>query len=157
MHRSSKKILGAFEKMQFLSFLCTFCQTIKLVLDQSVWNFGSIPKIFRTSYYMICFISTDCCRVGGPHIMCRFDPKRQFLPKQTFGFLWPSTGVVSSKNMLQYVRTSAGFPTRPYLACSNTPKHGKYSIWGAYFSALNVIEWGIPEKILQNAVQSHWF
>ena len=30
----------------------------------------------------------------------------------------------------------------------------KYAIWDTYFSALNLVEWGIPEKIKQNAVQS---
>ena len=30
----------------------------------------------------------------------------------------------------------------------------KYGIWDTYFSALNLVEWGIPEKIKQNAVQS---
>ena len=42
--------------------------------------------------------------------------------------------------------------TRP-----NTANHTKYGIWGAHLSALNMVEWGIPEKILQNAVQSRRF
>ena len=37
------------------------------------------------------------------------------------------------------------------------PKYTKYSISGAYLSVLNMVEWGIPEKILQNAVQLRWF
>ena len=28
--------------------------------------------------------------------------------------------------------------------------------WGAYLSAWNIVKWGIPETILQNAVQTHW-
>ena len=28
--------------------------------------------------------------------------------------------------------------------------------WGAYLSASNVVKWGIPEKILQNAVQARF-
>ena len=28
---------------------------------------------------------------------------------------------------------------------------------GAYLTALNMVDWGIPEKILRNAVQSRWF
>ena len=39
--------------------------------------------------------------------------------------------------------------TRPIKA-----KYTKYGIWGVYLSVLNMVEWGIPEKILQNAVQS---
>ena len=38
----------------------------------------------------------------------------------------------------------------------------KYAIWDTYFSALNLVEWGIPglgipEEMLQNAAQTHWF
>ena len=32
------------------------------------------------------------------------------------------------------------------------PKYAKY----AYFGARNMVKWGVPEKILQNAVQTHW-
>ena len=35
-------------------------------------------------------------------------------------------------------------------------KYAKYGIWGAYSSAQNMVEWGIPEKTSQNAVQMHW-
>ena len=34
---------------------------------------------------------------------------------------------------------------RPYFAYS-----------GAYLSAPNMVEWGVPEKILQNAVETRW-
>ena len=37
-----------------------------------------------------------------------------------------------------------------------TAKYAKYAVWGAYLSTLHIIEWGIPEKILQNAVQTHF-
>ena len=33
-------------------------------------------------------------------------------------------------------------------------RYTKYGIWGAYLSALSMVEWGIPENILQNAVQT---
>ena len=29
----------------------------------------------------------------------------------------------------------------------------KYGIWDAFLSALDMVKWGIPEKILQNIVQ----
>ena len=35
-------------------------------------------------------------------------------------------------------------------------KYAKYGIWGAYSSAQNMVEWGVPEKTSQNAVQMHW-
>ena len=34
-------------------------------------------------------------------------------------------------------------------------KYTKYSIWDVYLSMPNIVEWGIPEKILQNPVQSN--
>ena len=38
---------------------------------------------------------------------------------------------------------------RPYFAYS-----GAY--FCAYLSAPIMVEWGVPEKILQNAVETHW-
>ena len=32
----------------------------------------------------------------------------------------------------------------------------KYAYLGAYFAAPNMVKWGVPEKILQNAVQTRW-
>ena len=29
-------------------------------------------------------------------------------------------------------------------------------IFGAYFGAPSMVKWGVPEKILQNAVQTRW-
>ena len=37
------------------------------------------------------------------------------------------------------------------------PKYANYGIWGAYLGAPNMVKWGVPEKILQNAVQTRWF
>ena len=37
-----------------------------------------------------------------------------------------------------------------------SPKYAKYGqicIFGTYFGATNMVQWGVPEKILQNAVQ----
>ena len=39
------------------------------------------------------------------------------------------------------------------IECPNTAEYG---IWGAYWSALNMVKWGIPEDILHNAVQTCW-
>ena len=36
------------------------------------------------------------------------------------------------------------------------PKYAKYGIWGAYAGAPNMVKWGVPGKILQNAVQARW-
>ena len=33
-------------------------------------------------------------------------------------------------------------------------KYGKICIFGAYLGAPNMVKWGVPEKILQNAVQT---
>ena len=35
-------------------------------------------------------------------------------------------------------------------------KYAKYAYLGTYLGAQNMVEWGIPEKILQNAVQTRW-
>ena len=35
-------------------------------------------------------------------------------------------------------------------------KYGQVCIFGIYFDAPNVVKWGVPEKILQNAVQTRW-
>ena len=32
----------------------------------------------------------------------------------------------------------------------------KYAYLGAYLGAPNMVKWGVPEKILQNAVQTRW-
>ena len=34
----------------------------------------------------------------------------------------------------------------------NMAKYAKYGIWGAYAGAPNMVKWGVPGKILQNAV-----
>ena len=39
---------------------------------------------------------------------------------------------------------------------SNMPNMAKYAYLGAYLGAQNMVKWGIPEKILQNAVQTRW-
>ena len=36
----------------------------------------------------------------------------------------------------------------------NLPNMAKYGIWPVYLGEPNMIEWGIPEQILQNAVQT---
>ena len=38
----------------------------------------------------------------------------------------------------------------------NMAKYAKYAYLGTYLGAQNMVEWGIPEKILQNAVQTRW-
>ena len=35
-------------------------------------------------------------------------------------------------------------------------KYGQICIFGAYLGAPNMVKWGVPEKILQNAVQRRW-
>ena len=35
-------------------------------------------------------------------------------------------------------------------------KYAKYAYLGAYLGAPNIVKWGVPEKILQNAVQTRW-
>ena len=32
----------------------------------------------------------------------------------------------------------------------------KYAYLGAYLGTSNMVKWGVPEKILQNAVQTRW-
>ena len=38
----------------------------------------------------------------------------------------------------------------------NMAKYAKYAYLGAYLGARNMVKWGVPENILQNAVQTHW-
>ena len=38
----------------------------------------------------------------------------------------------------------------------NMAKYAKYAYLGTYLGAQNMVKWGIPEKILQNAVQTCW-
>ena len=38
----------------------------------------------------------------------------------------------------------------------NMAKYAKYAYLGTYLGAQNMVKWGIPEKILQNAVQTRW-
>ena len=40
--------------------------------------------------------------------------------------------------------------------CQIQPIMAKYGIWRAYLGEPNMVKWGIPEKILQNAVQTRW-
>ena len=66
---------------------------------------------------------------------------------------WPKINATE----LHFARSFQGYPTRPYLAHSNTrPKYRIWSYLGVYLSAPKMIKWGIPEKILQNAVQMCW-
>ena len=37
----------------------------------------------------------------------------------------------------------------------NMAKYAKYGIWGPYLGVLNMVKWGVPRKILQNAVQTN--
>ena len=39
---------------------------------------------------------------------------------------------------------------------TNMAKYAKYAYLGTYMGAQNMVKWGIPEKILQNAVQTLW-
>ena len=55
------------------------------------------------------------------------------------------------------------FSGTPHLTIFGAPnyapeyaKYGQICIFGAYESAPNMVKWGVPEKILQNAVQTHW-
>ena len=34
------------------------------------------------------------------------------------------------------------------------PNMAEYAFFGAYLAAPNMVKWGVPEKILQNAVQT---
>ena len=36
----------------------------------------------------------------------------------------------------------------------SAPKYARYDIGGAYLGVPNMFKWGVPEKILQNAVQT---
>ena len=45
-----------------------------------------------------------------------------------------------------------GWMDTPY----NMAKYAKYAYLGAYLGAPNMVKWGVPEKILQNAVQTRW-
>ena len=38
----------------------------------------------------------------------------------------------------------------------NMAKYAKYAYLGAYLGVPNMVKWGVPEKILQNAVQTRW-
>ena len=38
----------------------------------------------------------------------------------------------------------------------NMAKYAKYAYLGTYLGAQNMVKWGIPEKILQNAVHTRW-
>ena len=38
----------------------------------------------------------------------------------------------------------------------NMPNMAKYAYLGAYLGAPHKVKWGVPEKILQNAVQTRW-
>ena len=38
----------------------------------------------------------------------------------------------------------------------NMAKYAKYAYLGAYLGARNMVKWGVPENILQNAVQTRW-
>ena len=39
---------------------------------------------------------------------------------------------------------------------SQKNQYAKYAYLGAYLGARNMVKWGVPEKILQNAVQTRW-
>ena len=77
----------------------------------------------------------------------------------TGGSYWPKTNA----SELHFARSFQGHPTWPYLARPNMhPNMHIWHIWpylaylGAYLGARNMVKWGVPEKILQNAVQTHW-
>ena len=35
-------------------------------------------------------------------------------------------------------------------------KYAKYAYLSAYLGARDMVKWGVPEKILQNAVETRW-
>ena len=43
-----------------------------------------------------------------------------------------------------------------FCALKYVPKYAKYGIWDAVLGALDMVKWGIPEKILQNVVQTRF-
>ena len=77
----------------------------------------------------------------------------------TGGSYWSKTNAPE----LHFARSFQGYPTWPYFARPNMyPNMHIWHIWpylaylGAYLGAPNMVKWGIPEKILQNAVQTRW-
>ena len=61
---------------------------------------------------------------------------------------------------LHFARPFQGYPIQPYFAYPNMcPKYHIWHIWRnwcTYKGALNMVEWGIPEKILRDAIQTRW-
>ena len=45
---------------------------------------------------------------------------------------------------------------RAQIRAKIMPNMAKYAYLGAYLGAPYMVKWGVPEKILQNAVQTHW-
>ena len=84
-------------------------------------------------------------------------PKKFYL--LTGGSYWPKT----KASELHFARSFKGHPTWPYFARPNM--HANMHIWhiwpylaylGTYLGASTMVKWGVPEKILQNAVQTRW-
>ena len=78
-------------------------------------------------------------------------------PRLTGGSYWPKTNAFE----LHFARSFKGHPTWPYFARPNM--HANMHIWhiwpylaylGTYLGASTMVKWGVPEKILQNAVQT---
>ena len=59
-------------------------------------------------------------------------------------------------NVQPYYRDTPPYLARSIVTCPNTANYTKNSIRGAYLGTPNMVNWGVPEKILQNAVQTHW-
>ena len=60
----------------------------------------------------------------------------------------PSLQKTRRLNIIQYSNTRSNMP--------NMAKYAKYPFFGAYLGASNMVKWSVPEKILRNAVQTHW-
>ena len=79
-------------------------------------------------------------------------------------------GVVSTQGQCVWTAFCKIFSGIPHSPISDAPKYAcqvrqicqiqpntaKYGIWRAYLGEPYMVKWGIPEKILQNAVQTRW-
>ena len=97
-----------------------------------------LPRMSRgiIKRYQLLFIFRVCLRYDVVQLLTTFE--------------WPTM-----KECLQLFQlTIFGTPKYSYLAYLATFGH----IWPylAYLGAPNMVKWGVPEKIMQNAVQMHW-
>ena len=120
-----------------VSFLCTSSANYSHPWGWFKFKFNLLIWLYQCVWTAFCKIFS-----GTLHLTIFGAPK--YAPKCIFGPIWHTTG--------QKLPKIQNLPDFWPAVCQIWPKMH----FGAYLGSPNMVKWSVPEKILQNAVQTPW-